>query len=124
MWMFWRKKKKVNIAELISIRINKVESKFYSFEEVNFKNKYAIHTMAKNLKLESDYIGQYVIAKYNGVPGMVIYFQIRLRELQGSHVAADNTVSVRIDATIKNGECKESKIEVFPAYERRLLSCG
>jgi len=125
MLMFWRrKKKKFNEAELINIKINKVESKFYNYEEVRLKDKHYINTVARNLQLEEGNDNQYfVTARYTDIPGLIVYFYIRLKDLQADYVSINNTVDIGIKADIKNGHCKNIKIEVFPVFERRLLIC-
>lgn len=124
-WRIFGKKKPINVAELVNIKINKVENKFYSIEEVNFKDRYSVNTVSRNLPIELINGEFYVTARYTNIPGSVIYFFIRIKNLQSDYVTINNTVDLKINAEIKKQECKYSKIEVLPASKiGGLLPCG
>lgn len=117
--LFWRKKVKFNNIELERVILNKSESIYFLYNNTNKKDIYGIHTVVRNVPVSAD--GKKLMAKvrYVGIPDVVVYFILKITNVDSGYISSNSTVDININATIKNSKCKESKFELLPVYEER-----
>lgn len=124
---FWSKRKssKTNVIELERVILNKSESIYFLYNESNKKDLYGIHTVVRNVPLVLGDDGKLIAkVRYVGIPNVVVYFVLRVSNIQGDYISRNSTVDVSINAVIKNGKCKEAKFQLLPTFERGgVLAC-
>lgn len=127
MFNFWKKKNSVNQVALANVLFNKTEN-IYSlsnyFNMETRKKTYGINTVVKNVPMYFDNGKVFVKIKYIGIPDTIVYFVLKLSNVQNEYVSCKNTVDIIINASLKGEECKNSKFELIPIYDkRRAISC-
>lgn len=124
---FWKKKKQFNKIELERFILHKTESLYYRsnyYYPEPRNSKFGIHTVIKNVPISIE--GGTITAKvrYIGIPDVIVYFMLRLSNVQEEFVSSSNTIDVIVNATIKGEECNDFNFKLSPIYERRVLICG
>lgn len=56
--------------------------------------------------------------RYIGIPDMVVYFIIKISNIQGEYVSDNKTIDVHVSALIKGEKCKEYKCQLFQVYNQ------
>lgn len=124
MLFFWRKKSKSNLVELERIILNKSESVYFFYNEANKKDSYGIHTVVRNVPIELGPDGITAKVRYIGIPNVVVYFIIKISNIQDGYISTCSTIDVNINASIKGNKCKEAKFELLPVYDQGgVLAC-
>lgn len=116
--LFWRKKVKTNLVELKRVILNKLESVYFFYNEFNKRDFYGIHAVVRKVPIELGPDGITAKVRYIGIPNIVVYFIIKISNIEDGYISAYNTIDVNINAIIKGNKCKEAKFELLPVYDK------
>lgn len=118
MLFFGRKKIKTNLVELERVVLNKTESIRFYYEEPKKDNMYGVHAVIRNVPLEIGKDGKFVAkARYIGIPNTVVYFVLKISNVQDGYISARSTIDVNVNASIKGDKCN-AKFELLKLHDR------
>lgn len=120
--LFWRKKKiQFNTVEVENVVLHKTESIYTNYDYCGRKkcDKFHINMVARNVPLEVGTDGKLMAkVRYIGIPNMVVYFILKISNIQGEYVSKDRTIDIHVSALIKGEKCREYKCQLFQVYNQ------
>ena len=127
MLFFGRKKIKTNFVELERVLLNKTESLYvrFHYDEISKKDLYGIHAVIRNVPLEIGTDGKLIAkVRYIGIPNMVVYFVLKISNIQDGYISACSTIDVIVNANIKGDKCNHARFELLKVYDKGgVLTC-